>query len=336
MRILEFFISEEEAGCSVEAFLKKRLKFEKRQISRLKFRQGGMVLNGKQCRSKQKLQAGDCLQIRLDEEGKLRRSREVYSGTAAPEQAFPVHGEDESIAPEQVLKVLYEDEDVLAVYKPGGIAVHPSHGHGRDTLWNQVISYQNERGECWTPRLIGRLDKDTSGIILLAKTTEAAAALAVQREKKELKKIYYAEAEGLFSESEGWIDRPMEKDPAYLNRMRISQTGMPARTHYQLLQIKEEGDEEVSFLQLKSEGGRPQRISSILELELEQGRTHQIRLHLSSIGHPLVGDPIYNPTCKTSLLHLHAGKMQWNSPFTGETITITAPLPEWLKGGIEV
>lgn len=305
MRTLEYRITDLEDGWSVEYYLRNQLQFGKKQISRLKFREQGLRLNGCQCRSTDHLRKGDLLSLRLDEEGKARRIRqEAEDGTTLGNP----------------LTVLYEDSDVLAVFKPGGIAVHPSHGHSRDTLWNQIVSWQSARGEDWTPRIIGRLDKDTSGIILMAKTTEAAASLAGQRERKELRKVYVAEAEGAFSEKEGKIELSIEKDPGCLNRMRIGKDGLPACTHYRLLKEKAE--------------------SSILRLELEQGRTHQIRVHLASTGHPVVGDPIYHPGYagkeEPVELHLHAAKMNFMSPFTKEKIEITAPLPKWLEGGINI
>lgn len=305
MRILEYRITGPEDGWSVEYYLRNRLGFGKKQISRLKFREYGLQLNGCQCRTTDILKEGDRFCLRLDEEGKSGRIRET------------AREEDSS---DSLLTVLYEDADVLAVYKPGGTAVHPSHGHSRDTLWNQIVSLQRKRGEDWTPRIIGRLDKDTSGIILFAKTTEAAAALAGQRERKVLRKVYVADAEGAFSEKEGKIDLAIEKDPDYLNRMRIGKEGLPACTHYRLL--------------------REHAGNSILRLELDQGRTHQIRVHLSAIGHPVVGDPIYHPDYEGKTgpaeLHLHAAKLCFVSPFTGKEIVIKAPLPKWLEGGIEI
>ncbi len=300
MRILEYRITGAEAGQSVEHFLKERLHFGKKQISRLKFREEGLRLNGSRCRVSQILREGELLQIGLDTEGKVKRARETYRDSSGQE------------AVEQ-LQILYEDQDLIAVFKPGGIPVHPSHGHSRDTLWNQVVSLQEQRGEEWTPRVLGRLDRDTSGIILFAKTTEAAAALAGQRESGLLKKTYLAEAEGTFPEKEGTIDLPIEKDPDALNRMRIGKDGLRAVTRYRVV-----GE---------------QKDSSLLRLELEQGRTHQIRVHLAALGHPIAGDPIYGTEGKDGKLHLHAEMLEFSEPFTEQRICIQAPLPEWLEGG---
>lgn len=298
MRILEYRIGENEDCRNVESFLRERLHFSKKQISRLKFREGGMTLNGVQCRSTDALKKGDHLQILLDEIGKRRSEPENYEASIGIEEP----------------SLLYEDEDLLAVCKPGGMAAHPSHGHYRDSLWNWILSYQEIKGENWTPRLIGRLDKDTSGIVLLAKSTEAAAELAAQREKKLLRKTYLALAEGSFPETEGVIDAPIEKDDRFLNRMKTGPDGLPARTFYSVLRETDRG--------------------SLLKVELEHGRTHQIRLHLSSIGHPLAGDPVYNEGRKENEeLHLHAWQLEFNRPFTGEQLIIEAPLPDWCEGG---
>lgn len=312
MWILEFTIAEEESGWSVEHFLKMRLQFGKKQISRLKFRQDGLVLNGVQCRSVQVLQTGDRLAICLDETGKQRRELQGFSENMQQPICEVMAEQKRLPADHNQLQILYEDEDVLAVYKPGGISLHPGHGHGTDTLWNLIVSYQMSREENWTPRIIGRLDKDTSGIILVAKTTEAAAALAAQREDQRLRKCYIAEAEGIFRNKQGCIDLAIEKDPDCLNRMRVGENGLEARTHYRVLEERE---------------GR-----SVLELHLEHGRTHQIRVHLSYIGHPIVGDPIYNfESCEQDGLHLHAGKLRFFSPFTGVEKEIEAPFPNWKR-----
>lgn len=298
MRVLKYTVSLSEEGWSVEQFLRIKLRFSKKQISRLKFRENGILLNGTQCRTTGLLKTGDILGITLDETGKRRRNLDGCELSEAGN-----------------MQLLYEDEDLLAVYKPGGIPVHPSHGHGRDSLWNQVVTLEEQRGESWTPRILGRLDKDTSGIILFAKTTEAAAALATQREKKLLNKEYVALAEGRFSKKEDWIDAPIEKDPDYLNRMRVGPKGLSARTHYRVLAEEED--------------------RSLLLLELEQGRTHQIRVHLASKGHPLVGDCIYNPVGNADKLHLCAWRLHFQKPFTGELIEITLPFPEWAECGME-
>lgn len=298
----------------MEHFLKQRQGFGKKQISRLKFRQEGLLLNGERCRVNQILRQGDCLGITLDSQGKARRQQEGYEapqGQGIQELKIP----DQEIQ-NQKITVIYEDEDVLAVYKPSGIPVHPSHGHGRDTLWNLVISYQQIKGQQWTPRAVGRLDRDTSGIVLFAKNTEAAAALAAQRQEKTLRKLYIAEATGRLEEKEGTIDLSIEKDPDFLNRMRAGREGLAAATHYRVLQERVD--------------------KSLLLLELEQGRTHQIRVHLSATGHPVTGDSIYNEvylkgdrSCQK--LRLHAGYVSFRQPFTRKEIVLEAPFPEWME-----
>ncbi len=332
MRILEYTITAAEEGWTVEQFLKARLQFTKKQISRLKFRENGLCLNSERCRVSAQVSSGDRLSIGLDEEGKAKREREVYLRAVDSVDADPGNADsgnadsgnadsrdkDSSCSGSSNIfpQILYEDADLLVVYKPGGLAVHPSHGHSRDTLWNQVLTLQMARKESWTPRIIGRLDLATSGIVLFAKTTEAAAGLTRQREAHLLKKTYYAEAEGIFVKKQGTIDRPIEKDPDFLNRMRTGEEGLPAETRYRVLK--------------ETEG------KSLLEVELKQGRTHQIRVHMAAAGHPLTGDSIYHPEGAKgeAELHLHAGRLEFQTVFEGETVKIESPDPAWLQGWI--
>lgn len=390
MRILEYQVTAEEAGKTVKQLLQSRAGFGKKQISRLKFRPDGLRLNGEQCRTSRILKEGDVLLVRLDSVGKTVRDRAAFSedgphqeeGTSFQNETGAEGCFEEPPAP-CIPAILYEDRDLLAVYKPGGISLHPGPGHSRDTLWNQIITLQEMRGEIWTPRIIGRLDRDTSGIILLAKTTEAAAAMARQRQTGALKKIYYAETEGIFPGKSGIIDLPLEKDPASLNRMRIAETAESKSAEGVQKQSVRCGNSENA--QKRSERSlftedtqkrsarssstekvlkavthyrvlRERNGKSILEIELEQGRTHQIRVHMAAIGHPLAGDVLYHPDLQqvecfrerseepgkpTGLhtdageereLHLHAGRMRFQTPFTGKYVEITAPLPGWLKG----
>lgn len=287
-----------EDGMTVGAFLKSRMGFAPKQISRLKFREDGIRVNGRRQRTTAELKAGDLLEIRL-EEG-LRDT--------GPGRVEPCRGRSR-------LKILYEDPDLLAVEKPAGAVCHPSHGHYRDTVANQAAAYLKSRGEKGCVRLAGRLDKDTSGVLLFAKNRESAAALARQRETGQMEKIYLALVSGCPLKQEGTVDAPIGKVPGDLMRMQVAESGRPARTHYRILKTWEE------HLQKRS----------LLLLTLEQGRTHQIRVHMAHIGCPLQKDPLYGRDPQGDGALLHAWKLRFVQPFTGKTILLTAGLPDWAK-----
>ena len=177
-RILTYRIEE---NTDVEDFLRRRLGFSKKQISALKFRENGIRVNGSRRRVTEKLQPGDLLEILVEEEGK------------SSSQLIPAEG---------MVSVLYEDEDLMVVDKPAGILVHPSGGHYQDTLANQLMGYFQKRGETPVLRSIGRLDKDTSGAVLFAKTKLSAARLSKEREQGRYEKEYLALVEGCFGENE--------------------------------------------------------------------------------------------------------------------------------------
>lgn len=325
-RVVTVKIVEKDAGIKIESYLKRVLGFSPKQISRLKFRRDGIRVNGQRQRVTYVLQAGDCLQLLMQAgsmEGLLPKKVSKDSMTAKKT------GEDKAVTQAPSLQILYEDQDLLLVCKPPGLVCHPSHGHHGDTLANQVADYAACRGENWSIRMVGRLDKDTSGIVVFGKNAETAALLARQRERGELKKAYLALAEGHFSCAKGLIDLPIAREKGSLMRMQIAPEGKSAFTSYQVLHEEED--------------------SSLLLVQLLQGRgrTHQIRVHLASLGHPLVGDPLYGnlslPWKRESLgnhqkpercwasecLALHAWRVEFRHPFSGRQIEVKAPLPKW-------
>ena len=176
-----------------------------------------------------------------------------------------------------VPEILYEDADVIAVWKPAGEVVHPSHGHYQDTLANRLQSYFQGRGEHVTIRSIGRLDADTAGILIFAKNQFAAQRLWRQRENGQFHKTYAAWCEGVFAKEayreEQSICAPIGAMAGELQKMCVTDSGRPAKTYYQ---VRIQRDTE-----------------AFLILRLDTGRTHQIRVHMAWTGHPLLGDPLY-------------------------------------------
>lgn len=355
-RVVEVRIAREDAGVRVDRYLKGVMGLSQKQISRLKFRIDGILVNGRQQRVTYELREGDCLQIRTEGGSMVKLLGETAWGGQPGAKGVILHP----------LQVLYEDADLLLVCKPSGLVCHPSHGHYGDTLANQVAAYMAERGENWSVRMVGRLDRDTSGIVVLAKNAEAAALLARQRERGRMKKTYLALAEGHFASNQGVIDLPLAREEGSLMRMGPDPAGKPAFTAYRVLREME----DCSLLQVWLLHG--------------WGRTHQIRVHLASQGHPLVGDPLYggqenvirtdlpgenaeqpredsssgnvewlredeaagNPVVRLredgaagdsvvgrrgerGCLGLHAWRVELDQPFTGARLEVEAPLPKW-------
>ena len=187
------------------------------------------------------------------------------------------------------------------------MSCHPGPGHYLDNLGSMAMAYCQEKGEEYPIRQIGRLDKDTSGIVVFAKDKVTAARLWQQRREGTLQKTYYAVVHGRLRPAEGIIDSPMGKVPGEKNKMCVCPGAMSAITNYRV--IREENYEGKEL--------------SVVECTLVTGRTHQIRVHMASLGHPLFGDRIYGIPDGAPGLCLHAGKIRLLQPFTGKEINIT-------------
>jgi 23S rRNA pseudouridine1911/1915/1917 synthase len=214
------------------------------------------------------------------------------------------------------LRVVYEDAQMLVVDKPAGVVVHPAPGHAAGTLVDALLAHEPsiEGGDDPTrPGIVHRLDKDTSGLLVIAKTPAAHAALAEQMRERRMVKRYLALVEGQMSVPEGVIEAPIGRDPRRRQRMAVVAVpagGREARTRFRVLRTAK---------------GR-----SLLELQLETGRTHQIRVHLTAVHHPVVGDPVYGrpqpPQPPRQLLH--AAHLELAHPVTGEWMVFDSPLPD--------
>ncbi|WP_342491560.1 RluA family pseudouridine synthase [Bacillus sp. FSL R5-0422] len=219
--------------------------------------------------------------------------------------------EESDVTPEYgELEVLFEDEHLLIVQKPAGRPTHPNEQGQTGTLANLVAFHFQANGEEKRVRHIHRLDQDTSGTVIFAKHRLAHAALDQMLSKKTIKRTYIAIAEGLFKKKKGTIDAAIGRDKHHAVRRRISSTGQKALTHFQVMDMNKR-------LQLTT-----------VKLQLETGRTHQIRVHLSSLGHPLAGDTLYDGVREyINRCALHAKQVDMKHPFTGEHLIIEAPLP---------
>ncbi|WP_275901432.1 RluA family pseudouridine synthase [Cohnella algarum] len=223
-------------------------------------------------------------------------------------QLFP--DEERDFPPDWMeLNVLYEDDFTLVVNKPSGIEVHPSEKGQRRTLAHAVSSYYEMSNQNVRIRHIHRIDKETTGPVLYAKNEFAHYQYDKAMREKKIERIYLALAEGVIAQDKGKIDKPIGQDRHHSTRRRVSETGDPAVTHYEV--VERFGDH------------------TLVRLRLETGRTHQIRVHLSAIGHPLAGDGLYGG--KRGLISrqaLHGERLLWFHPWTGEKLSVSAPLPD--------
>lgn len=217
--------------------------------------------------------------------------------------------ESQNIEPQKMnLSIVYEDEDVIVVNKPAGIVVHPTKSYPDNTLANGLLYYFKEKGENCIVRLVSRLDMDTSGLILVAKNQFSHMSLARDMNLESFKKGYMAIVHGNLKEKSGTIDAPIYRVGGDTIKRVIDERGQRSITHYEVAESFSKAD--------------------LVKLQLETGRTHQIRVHLSSIGHPIIGDLLYGGEDKLIKRQaLHAYKLAFPHPRTGEIISLQTELP---------
>jgi len=216
------------------------------------------------------------------------------------------------LSPEAIpLNIIYEDDDLLVIDKPAGLAIHPAPGHPSHTLVNAILSHLPtlpDTDDSLRPGIVHRLDKDTSGVMLVAKNSRAQANLIDQFKTHSVVKAYLALVKGHLTPESGVIEAPIGRDPRNRKRMAVVTKGREARTQYNV--VKYVGDD------------------TLLEVKPETGRTHQIRVHLSAIGYPVVGDKVYG--VKSPYLprqFLHACRLGFKLPSTGEYVEFESELP---------
>lgn len=289
-RILEYCISKEDDGKLIKVFLQEQ-GFSRQNLVELKKIPESILLNGVWEYVTCRLTEGDVLRIHI------------------------VEGESsEKIPPVELpFPIVYEDEDIVAVNKPADMPIHPSLNNYENTLGNAAAYYFAKQGKSFIFRCINRLDRDTTGLTILAKHMVSCSILQSDMVERKISREYLAIVEGVFENTEGTIDAPIgRKEGSTIERMIDFENGERAITHYRVLEQKEN--------------------VAMLALKLETGRTHQIRVHMTFIGHPLIGDFLYNPQNKgMSRQALHAWKLSFNHPITNKTLKLEAPVPEDMK-----
>ena len=281
----------EDAGLRLDAFLAQRLPDLSRSRIQQLLEQGCILVEGKPGKKNRRLTPGERILLDLPE----------------PAEADP--------EPEEIpLDILFEDADLLVINKPKGMVVHPAPGHESGTLVNALLHHCGDSlsgiGGVKRPGIVHRLDKDTSGLMLAAKTDRAHASLAAQLGDHSLHRVYAALLIGTPRPAEGVVDLPVGRHPRDRKKMAAGVPGgRSAVTHYRVLE---------SFPGY-----------SYAECVLETGRTHQIRVHMASLGHPVAGDPLYGGKCALPLSSqcLHAREICFRHPVTGEDMTFSCPLP---------
>lgn len=285
-RTLNYRIKEDEAGLRVEQYLKRK-GYSSQNLATIKRMPQSILVNGVHYYMRQTLNAGDNLTVQITEE-------------KCSDKIPPV---------ELPLDIVYEDEDIIVINKPAGMPIHPSLNNYYNTMANALAWYYQEQGKPFIFRCCNRLDRDTSGLTVVAKHLVSAGILSTMTSKKEVKRKYLAIASGHVTPREGTIDAPLaRKEGTIIERTVDWERGERAVTHYEIVKTT--------------------KSHSLVALELETGRTHQIRIHMKHLGYPLIGDYLYHPDM--TLIErqaLHSHELSFRHPITGETMTFTAPLP---------
>lgn len=284
-------INEEQKGERLDKVLSSVNNEWSRSQVQLWMQDGNVVVNGKKVKSSYKCSVGDVIEISIPD----------------PEEL--------DVVPEPMdLEIFFEDSDVLVVNKPKGMVVHPAPGHTTGTLVNGLMAHCKDLSGIngvLRPGIVHRIDKDTSGLLMVAKNDLAHESLVNQLVAKTVTRKYRAIVHGVIPHDYGTIDAPLARDPKDRQSMTVVDNGKHAVTHFQVIERFKD--------------------FTLVECQLETGRTHQIRVHMKYIGYPLAGDPKYGPrkTLDIGGQALHAGVLGFDHPRTNEYLEFEAPLPEY-------
>ncbi|MFZ4585097.1 MAG: RluA family pseudouridine synthase [Acidimicrobiia bacterium] len=289
--VLEFEVPESLAGERVDRAVAFLAGWPRADVQVL-VSAGAVTVNGREVKKSYALQSGDVVLV-----------------VGEPEPVRPPEPAD------VVVPVVYADDDVIVVDKPAGMVVHPGAGHERDTVVNGLLAQFPEIaavGDPMRPGIVHRLDRDTSGLLAVARSERAYESLVAQLAARDVERVYYALVWGAFEGTRGVIDAPIGRSQRARTKMAVREGGREARTHYEVLESFD--DPAVAFL----------------ECRLETGRTHQIRVHLAAIDHPVVGDVTYRgvrPAVAIDRPFLHAAILGFEHPADGRPMRFESPLP---------
>ena len=285
-RVLKYEIESKYTGFTIEKFLKSK-GYSSANITAIKKMPNNVVIDGQWVHMNRKLKTGDILTVNISEDD-------------SSEKIPPVKMD---------LDIVYEDEDIIVVNKPAGLPIHPSLNHYEDSLANGLAYYYESQGKPFIFRCANRLDKNTSGLTVIAKHLVSANILSTMVKNRQFHREYYAIVRGSLDEKSGTIDAPIGRvDDSIITRQVDFENGERAVTHYEVI---------------KENKGH-----SLVSIHLETGRTHQIRVHFKHIGHPLIGDHLYNPDYEYMTRQaLHSHKIEFTHPITSDQLSFTADLP---------
>lgn len=292
----QFVVSAEEAGVRIDRYLSERCGEISRSYLQKLMKEQTVLVDDNPVKSNYKVNAGDRIEL-----------------------SIPEATEPEIVPEEMVLDILYEDKDIILINKPKGMVVHPAAGHYSGTLVNGLMAHCRDDlsgiNGIMRPGIVHRIDMDTTGVLIVCKNDMSHNSIAQQLKEHTITRKYYAVVHGILKEDEGTIHAPIGRHLIDRKKMSINEkNGREAITHYRVLE---------RFRQF-----------TYVECQLETGRTHQIRVHMASIGHPLLGDAVYGPAkCPFRLegQTLHAGVLGIIHPRSGKYMEFTAPLPEYFE-----
>lgn len=295
---LKFIVTKENIGKRLDAYVSSLKDNISRSNAQKLIKNNKIFVNGKNVKESYKVKENDEIRIIIEEPKKS------------------------SLKPENIpLDIIYEDNDIIVINKPKGMVVHPGNGNHEGTLVNAVLAYAKDLsgiGGELRPGIVHRIDKDTSGLIIVAKNDEAHKNLSEEIKNHEVTKIYTCLIRGNISEDDATIDMPIGRDKNDRKKMAVTEDGKKAITHFRVL--KRYGN------------------YTLLRVKIDTGRTHQIRVHMAKIGHPIIGDEVYSNGKNEFNVHgqmLHSTYLKFKHPVTGKELELEAPLPQYFQDVLE-
>ena len=286
-RVIDYIIDEADDGLRIEQYLRRK-GYSGQNLAEIKRMPKSVLVNGEHYYMKQELNTGDHLSIHICE-------------TKCSEKIPPI---------QIPLDIVYEDEDIIVINKPAGMPIHPSLNNYTNSMANALAWYYQEQGKPFIFRCCNRLDRDTSGLTVVAKHLVSGNILSDMVRRRDIHREYLAIVRGHVSPEAGTINAPLARKPGTIIERTVDwEKGETAITHYRLIEER---------------NGH-----SLVSLRLETGRTHQIRIHMKYLGYPLIGDYLYNPDMEyIGRQALHSHRLSFTHPITGEPMEFTAPLPK--------